>query len=146
MIVETASHEMKWDPDKSQVDSFVEKSATEAHVFCLSLHDKGRQFLRIKMTAAERQQVMYAIQQHTPIVGLQCPRCGNTTYRVVPEKHGPHFGTVECDRCGRFVRWASRNEALKAAGNAQAKVAPVKGEVGEYLRADWEVEAGRRER
>lgn len=136
MIVESAYDEMKWHADKTQVDSFIHKSASEGHVFCLSLHDKAGQFLRIQMTLEEKEQLVYAIQDHGPAVDVGCPRCGNKSYRVVIEQRGPHFGTVECARCGRFVRWASRKEALKAASLPQPK--PLREETAEYLRADSE--------
>lgn len=152
MIVNSPEEEMTWDPDKTKFDSSWESSANakDGHVFCLSARGPVGEylradscgeglFIRIKMTREEHAQMLYAMQIHGP--AQDCPRCGNNTYRLVPEKRGPHFGTVECARCGRFVRWASRREALKAAGAPQPDAKGPREAASEYFREQAEADA-----
>jgi hypothetical protein len=36
-----------------------------------------------------------------------CPACGSTARRTAPG-NGPHYQRLECDPCGRFVKWVPR--------------------------------------
>jgi hypothetical protein len=36
-----------------------------------------------------------------------CIRCGSTNTRTGPGS-GPHFKRIECDPCGRWLRWLPR--------------------------------------
>jgi hypothetical protein len=41
------------------------------------------------------------------ITNPPCPNCGSTARRVGPGS-GPHFKRIECDPCGRWLRWLPR--------------------------------------
>jgi hypothetical protein len=36
-----------------------------------------------------------------------CTQCGSTNTRLGPGS-GPHYRRIECDPCGRFVKWLPR--------------------------------------
>jgi hypothetical protein len=44
---------------------------------------------------------------NNPITNPPCPNCGSNTRRLGPGS-GPHFKRIECDQCGRWLRWLPR--------------------------------------
>jgi hypothetical protein len=47
----------------------------------------------------------------------RCPRCGGTATRQGPGT-GPHFASLRCAQCGRFLRWIPRPIGAASGGQS----------------------------
>ena len=68
-----------------------------------------------------------------------CPRCGSHSH-VIGEGRGPHYASILCQNCGRFIRWVPKPQTPLLTAVQRAYLA----ELGHQGPMPTTQEAGRR--